>query len=158
MPQSRARQEASPRRGPTRGAGDRPYLGPGSGGGCGSGGGVAAPMASPASGGRAGKHQRLSAARSPPRSQRPPRRRHWAGASRGVASGRASPARVTLYLRAPSRAGVPPASRTPELGWPSPARSASGQAPPVPCPPPARAGKRLGAYFNVVLEGEGSLL
>lgn len=122
MPQSRARQEASPRRGPTRGAGDRPYLRPGGGGGggCGSCGGVAAPMASPASGGRAGKHQRLSAARSPPRSQRPPRRGHWAGASRGAAGGRASPARVTLYLRAPSRAGGPPASRPPEPDWPSP--------------------------------------
>lgn len=98
---SRGRQEASPRRGPTRGAGDHPYLGPGGGGGV----GVGAPMASPASGGGAGKRQRLSAARSPPRSQRPPRRRHWAGASRGAAGGRASPARVTLYLRAPDRAG-----------------------------------------------------
>lgn len=45
-----------PRRGRERGAGEGPYLGPGSSG------GVAAPMTSPASGGRAGKRQRLSSA------------------------------------------------------------------------------------------------
>ncbi|XP_043294123.1 uncharacterized protein LOC122422015 [Cervus canadensis] len=53
----------------------------------------------------------------PRRSQRPPRRRHWAGASRGPAGGRASRARVTLYLRCPRRARPPtPLTPAPEPG------------------------------------------
>lgn len=74
----------SPPQRATRRTRDGPYLGRGGGGG---GGGVAVPMASPASGSRAGKHQRLSAARSPLRSLRPPRLGHWARASRGPARG-----------------------------------------------------------------------
>lgn len=77
----------SPPQRATRRARDGPYLGPGSGGGGGGGGGVAVPMASPASGSHAGKHQRLSAARSPLCPLRPPRLGHWARASRGPARG-----------------------------------------------------------------------
>ena len=67
-----------------------------------------------------------------PRPQRPPRRTHWAGASRGLAGGRASRVRVTLYLSCPRRArasGAPqptpqaraglrgaPKQKTPEFG------------------------------------------
>lgn len=81
-------------------AGDGPYLGPDGGG------GVAAPMASPASGGSAGKRRRLSAAPSPPLSQRPPRRGHWAGASRG------QPPRPSLPgARNPSPAAAAPEPR-----------------------------------------------
>lgn len=57
----------------------------------------------------------------PPRPQRPPRRTHWAGASRGPAGGRASRVRVTLYLSCPRRAwasGAPPPT-PPSPGWPA---------------------------------------
>lgn len=154
---------SSPRRRPTRRARDGPYLGPASGGG-----GVAVPMASPASGGRAGKHQRLSAgapvelaAAAQARSLGP--RVTWPGL------GRASPARVTLYPRAPRRAA-------PALGAPLPTpaagaglraqrsrksrRSAPGRPHPGlrACPRLVGAGKLWRAYFSVVLSGEGSCL
>lgn len=117
-PSSAAGSPSPPRGGPDARGTDGPTWGGGGGG------GVSAPMASRASGGRAGKHQRLHGARSA-RSCRP-------GAVIGPAHhvagpGRASPARVTLYLRAPRRWAPP------EVPWLHP-RRALGPRGPTPTP------------------------